>query len=72
MTTYDDTPPPRPRCDDPRAGDLMIGHVTFPNVRGHCPACDAQVLFLGAGGYVTCSLAECPEPDAASRQLGAR
>jgi hypothetical protein len=41
----------------------------FPAVQGHCPACGDPSLFLGEGGYVTCSRAECPEPDAASTLL---
>lgn len=42
---------------------------TFPNVQGQCPACGHHGLFLGSGGYVTCSWLECPEPDAASTLL---
>lgn len=38
-------------------------------VQGNCPACGMHTLFLGAGGYVTCSLVDCPMPDAASRLL---
>jgi hypothetical protein len=50
----------------------------------HCVLCYAHLVrataatvawresatFLGAGGYVTCSLIGCPEPDAVSRLLG--
>ncbi|MER7813830.1 hypothetical protein [Streptomyces sp. NPDC096153] len=39
------------------------------DVQGRCPACGKTSLFLGAGGYVTCSRLECPEPDAASTLL---
>lgn len=35
-------------------------------IRGHCPACGGTTLFLGSGGYITCSLINCPRPDAAS------
>lgn len=31
-------------------------------VQGHCPACGHASLFLGSGGYVTCSIRECPDP----------
>jgi hypothetical protein len=41
----------------------------LPQVQGNCPACGHASLFLGSGGYVTCSIAECPEPDAASTVL---
>ncbi|MFC5802769.1 DUF6085 family protein [Streptomyces formicae] len=39
------------------------------DVQGKCPACGKTSLFLGSGGYVTCSRIECPEPDAASTVL---
>lgn len=41
----------------------------LPLVTGRCPACGTAGLFLGDGGYVTCSLIDCPEPDAASTVL---
>jgi len=41
----------------------------FPRVRGRCPACRGESLFVGEGGYVTCSRIDCPEPDAASTLL---
>lgn len=41
----------------------------LPLVKGHCPACGTAGLFLGHGGYVTCSRIDCPEPDAASTVL---
>jgi hypothetical protein len=41
----------------------------LPLVKGRCPACGTAGLFLGHGGYVTCSLIDCPEPDAASTVL---
>lgn len=41
----------------------------LPLVQGRCPACGTAGLFLGDGGYVTCSVRECPEPDAASTTL---
>ncbi|MFE2485993.1 hypothetical protein ACFXGR_22385 [Streptomyces mirabilis] len=41
----------------------------LPLVKGNCPACRRSELFLGSGGYVTCSNADCPEPDAATTVL---
>lgn len=41
----------------------------FPLVKGRCPACRHASLFLGTGGYPTCSNHECPEPDAATTVL---
>lgn len=41
----------------------------LPLVTGRCPACGTTGLFLGDGGYVTCSLIDCPTPDAASTLL---
>lgn len=35
-------------------------------VRGICPACKShRTLFVGNGGYLTCSLVGCPDPCAA-------
>lgn len=39
------------------------------NVRGKCPKGCGDTLFLGDGGYVTCSFASCPDPSAASDLL---
>jgi len=39
------------------------------DVAGDCPACGHPTLFLGEGGYVTCSLLGCPDPEAATRLL---
>lgn len=42
----------------------------MPFVQGTCPGCGMDgTLFLGSGGYVTCSSLSCPEPDAATRVL---
>jgi hypothetical protein len=38
-------------------------------VIGRCPECLHESLFLGGGGHVTCSNAECRRPDAASLAL---
>lgn len=56
------TDPTTPPSSAPLASGL-------PLVQGRCPACGTSGLFLGSGGYVTCSLAACPEPDAASTLL---
>ncbi|MGW1796920.1 hypothetical protein ACWCQN_13135 [Streptomyces sp. NPDC001984] len=41
----------------------------MPLVKGRCPACRHASLFLGTGGYPTCSNADCTEPDAATTVL---
>lgn len=41
----------------------------LPLVQGRCPACGTKGLFLGDGGYVTCSRADCPQPDAATEVI---
>lgn len=38
----------------------------LPSVVGKCPACGWHCLFLGNGGYVTCSISDCPDPCASS------
>lgn len=38
-------------------------------VAGYCPMGCGQTLFLGSGGYVTCSWSKCPRPDAAADLL---
>lgn len=38
-------------------------------VQGYCPMGCGRTLFLGEGGYVTCSYVECPQPHRASRYL---
>lgn len=42
---------------------------SFPIVKGRCPACGWKSLFLGSGGYVTCSRLDCPDPCAAGDLL---
>jgi len=39
------------------------------DVAGFCPACGHGVLTLGAGGHVTCTLIDCPKPEAADNLL---
>lgn len=41
-------------------------------VEGYCPMGCGRTLFLGSGGYVTCSWSRCPNPTAASDLLGIR
>lgn len=41
----------------------------YPWVKGICPACDGRTLFVGDGGYVTCSYIPCPDPGAAGKLL---
>lgn len=53
---------PAPASTAPLAAGL-------PLVQGRCPACGTAGLFLGSGGYVTCSTADCPELDAATTVL---
>ena len=38
-------------------------------VAGQCPMGCGETLFLGSGGYITCSLIGCPHPAAASDLL---
>lgn len=38
-------------------------------VKGTCPMGCGQTLFLGSGGYVTCSWIECPRPTAVADLL---
>jgi len=40
-----------------------------PKVQGKCPSCGAESLFLGSGGYVTCSVIGCKAPGAATDLL---
>ncbi len=43
-----------------------------PRVKGYCPMGCGQTLFLGNGGYVTCSLVGCPDPSRADSLLAER
>lgn len=44
----------------------MTDHL---RVQGRCPACNGSSLFLGAGGHVTCSRLDCPDPTKADDML---
>lgn len=48
---------------------LEPGAWGFPKVKGQCPGCSNESLFLAVGGYVTCSYIPCPNPTAASDLL---
>ncbi len=41
------------------------------DVVGRCPACDRSGLFVGSGGYITCSNVDCPNPSSISTLLQA-
>lgn len=43
--------------------------MSYPRIQGRCPACGGTSLFVGDGGYVTCSRSDCTEPDAATTLL---
>ncbi len=48
-----------------------VAHA-FPKVAGWCPMGCGETLFLGSGGYVTCSYITCPCPDAVATILDNR
>ena len=48
---------------------LMPVNEGHPTVQGKCPACGWKSLFLGKGGYVTCSGFDCPNPSAATEAI---
>ncbi|WP_460071110.1 DUF6085 family protein [Streptomyces sp. YKOK-I1] len=56
------TEPTLPRSTAPAA-------AAHPLVQGRCPACGGSSLFLGSGGYITCSRLDCPQPDAATEVI---
>lgn len=39
------------------------------NVEGYCPMGCGATLFVGDGGYITCSYVHCPKPEAAHNLL---
>lgn len=59
--------------ESPAASEALSGAQAaaqpFVTVQGRCPACGWQSLFLGDGGYVTCSRVECGDPCAATDLL---
>jgi hypothetical protein len=42
------------------------------DVTGNCPMGCGRTLFLGKGGYITCSYVHCPRPDAVADLLADR
>lgn len=46
-------------------------NASNPEVKGECPSCGWRALFLGEGGYVTCSVIGCENPSAPSEVLNA-
>ena len=44
--------------------DAKWEQVGFPRVRGRCPSCGSDSLFLGSNGYVTCAVIGCKDPGA--------
>ena len=52
------------------SADVKWQQVGHPRVRGRCPSCGAESLFLGSNGYVTCGVIEgCKDPGAATDLL---
>lgn len=48
-----------------KEGELVRDKVSIDvKLRGRCIACGTRSLFVGSGGYITCSLRECPNPGA--------
>ena len=47
-------------------GNGFAGDDWRPNrIRGRCPSCGGDSLFVGKGGYLTCARLDCKEPTAA-------
>jgi hypothetical protein len=67
VTAQDAPVGPGPQPDAPKPPQTAPDG--FPDVQGRCPACGGSSLFVGSGGYITCSRLECPEPDAATTLL---
>lgn len=44
----------------------------LPFIQGYCPACGWRGLFVGSGGYITCSQIDCPDPGAVTDLLAKR
>jgi hypothetical protein len=68
------TPARETQQDPAQDGEALPSSIVplasgLPLVQGNCPACRGASLFLGDGGYVTCSRIDCPEPDAATTVL---
>lgn len=53
-------------------GGEMSEKLVNQRIRDRCPACGGPDLFVGTGGYLTCSLIGCPDPTAAHKLLSGR
>jgi hypothetical protein len=51
------------------AGDALAAAQLRARLPGYCPMGCGQHLFVGAGGFITCSWIDCPRPDAVSTLL---
>lgn len=46
------------------SGEAELPSIQQNEINGiDCPACGHPTLMLGNGGYITCALADCPNPD---------
>jgi hypothetical protein len=43
--------------------------MNHEKIKGYCPMGCGETLFVGEGGYITCSWVSCPAPDAVSTIL---
>lgn len=69
MTTDEHKPDDLASAPLPREEQKKWQQVGHPRVRGRCPSCGSDSLFLGSNGYVTCSVIGCKEPGAATDLL---
>jgi hypothetical protein len=54
---------------EPEPDDEVEAPEDDRRIEGRCPACNSTTLFVADHGYITCSLAECPNPCAAHELL---
>lgn len=54
------TPPQDPSPEIPGAGEPYT--MNQPRIVDRCPACGSRSLFIGAGGFLTCSVITCANP----------
>ena len=43
------------------------GRWMMDKINMRCPSCTGKAIFIGTGGYLTCSHIDCPEPDVARK-----
>lgn len=55
--------------EEGRREGLYAANPAYPRIRGRCPRCHSESLFLGSGGYVTCSVIGCKDPGAVHDML---